>query len=196
MIVVGDKNEKVGRVVLQKDHTELALQIARGFGNETFAAPAPREHMEFLALHHDRGWDEIDENIGRNPDTGLPYGLVQTPMDQLLASGPRSAEFNTQFHPYCGVLSSMHIWGLFNGRYGLSDKIVVDLLEGEVRKQADLMLDGELARQEQLKAILEKDPMFSELIQEPKLMQNYKLLQFFDTCVVLAGRRCAVTKMD
>lgn len=181
MIVTGLESQSAGRVVLQKDHENLAWQIAKNFGNEVFASPEPKDFMEYLALNHDRGWDEIDQGIGRNPDTKLPYHLVQTPMADLLESGPRSVEFNTNFHPYCGLLASMHVWGLFNGRYGLSDKVVVDMLQGQQRLDADRMLDGELDRQEMLKEELACSPVFRKLIKKPKLMQNYKLLQFFDT---------------
>jgi len=43
------------------------------------------------------------------------------------------------------------------------------------------MLDGELARQERLKAKLTRDPATRGWVEEKHLMQNYKQLQFFDT---------------
>ena len=167
--------------MLQADHARLVHQIALCFGNDDFAAPKPHAEMMFLALNHDRGWDEVDACIQRNPDTSLPYSLVQTPMDELLGSSRRSADFNTKHHAYSGLLCSMHVWGLFNGRYGLSDKVVVDMLQGEMKVNADAMLNGELDRQATLKAELGGHSDFSEYLREPVLMQNYKALQFWDT---------------
>lgn len=181
MIVTEAPGQGVGHVVFQKDHTDLALQLARAFGNQAFQPLAPRELLEFLAQNHDRGWDEVDERIERNPKTGLPYGLVSTPLSELLATGPRSIDFNARHHPYCWLLSCMHVWGLFNGRYGMSDKIVVDMLQGEAKAQADAMLAEVRQRELELRAGLEADPKLRAYVAADKLMQNYKLLQLFDT---------------
>jgi hypothetical protein len=181
VIVTEAPGKGVGHVVLQKDHTDLALQLARAFGNQSFQPLAPRALLEFLALNHDRGWDEVDERIQRNPKTGLPYSLVNTPLAELLATGPRSIDFNARHHPYCGLLACMHIWGLFNGRYGMSDKIVVDMLQGEAKLAADAMLAEVRQREAELRARLEADPEFRAYVAPDKLMQSYKLLQLFDT---------------
>lgn len=181
MIVSSKASQEIGHVVLQSDHAQLASQFALAFGNDQFEAPSPAELMQFLVLHHDRGWDETDAQIGRNPKTRLPYSLVQTPLGELLTSGPRSVAFNRQHHPYCGLLCAMHVWGLFNGRYGLSDKIVVQMLEGEARARVELMLGTIRAEEAELRAQLATDPTMRPFLEEKKLMQNYKLLQLFDT---------------
>lgn len=184
-----DKPQGRGRVVLQKDHADLASQLARAFGNEQFAPLEPRAQMEFLALNHDRGWDDADAAMGRNPLTGLPFSLVNTPIDALLATGPRSIAYNAEQHPYCGLLAAMHVWGLFHGRYGLSDKIVVDRLSGEAKVKADAMLLGVKEQQQQLAAWCHDDPYFRRFVAPEKLMQNYKLLQFFDTLSLYFNER-------
>lgn len=181
MIVTHHVNEAFGRVVLQKDHSDLAAALAQRFGNGRFSPLEPRELMEYLVQSHDRGWDSVDERIERDPKTGLPYHLVQTPLDFLLETGPASVRYNAAVHPYAALLVSMHAWGLFNGRYGLSDKVVVDMLKGESREKADRMLDGLLMLQRELRAQCEKDEYIKPFLVEKKLMQNYKLLQFFDT---------------
>jgi hypothetical protein len=75
----------------------------------------------------------------------------------------------------------MHTYGLFNGRYGLSDFIFIDKISHEHKASADAMLAYELARQARLKADLEKDSTSQAWIEEKALLNNYKLLQFFDT---------------
>lgn len=181
MIVSSKTAPGRGHVVLQSDHAHLASQFAQAFGNEQFEALSPSALMQFLVLHHDRGWDETDATIGRNPSTGLPYSLVQTPLDELLLSGPRSVAYNRRHHPYCGLLCAMHVWGLFNGRYGLSDKIVMNLLSGEAKQKAEAMLAGVLQSQEELSSELARDPAMAAFMLPAKLMQNYKALQLFDT---------------
>lgn len=181
MIVSSHASPKTGSVILQRDHAELASQLALAFGNDVFEAMEPYDLMQFLVLNHDRGWDETDARIGRNPNTGLPYSLVNTPLDELLTSGPRSVDFNSRHHPYCGLLCSMHIWGLFNGRYGLSDKIVVDKLAGDARVKVEAMLQTILAKRDALTLALNQDVVMRPYLAHDKLMQNYKLLQLFDT---------------
>jgi hypothetical protein len=75
----------------------------------------------------------------------------------------------------------MHTYGLYHGRYGLSDKIYIDTLSADVRLQIDAMLAGELSRQARLKATLRLDPITADWADEPFLFHYYKLLQFFDT---------------
>ena len=181
MIVSQNLIKSRGQVILQKNHADLAAQLCLAFGNQEFAPLEPKELMEFVALNHDRGWDDADAVMGRNPLTGLPFSLVNTPVDLLLATGPRSIAYNAEHHPYCGLLAAMHVWGLFHGRYGLSNKIVVDLLKGEAKAKADAMLKGVQEQLQQLTTWCQADAVFSRFVAPEKVMQNYKLLQFFDT---------------
>lgn len=168
-------------VVLMRDHTKFAGQMARAFGNDAFEALAPREEMLFIVNHHDSGWAAWDESPKLDPETALPYNLSRTPMDDLLRTSTGSPDFNEAHHPYCGLVSSMHSWGLYNGRYGLSKHKVIDAIPPAARPKAQAMLDGELARQERLRKQLAKDPQASAWVEMSHLMQNYKQLQFFDT---------------
>jgi len=78
-------------------------------------------------------------------------------------------------------MSSMHSWGLYNGRYGMSDKVLLNDLAADNRSLAEPMLDGERARQQRLRAQLAADPATAPWVEESHLFQNYKQLQFFDT---------------
>ena len=181
MIVQRRTGDGPARGVAMTDHLGLADQFAEAFGNEMFEAPGPSSLFRFAVAHHDQGWSEVDQRIPLDDKTGLPCNLLQTPIDDMLASGPASAAFNEAYHPWCGLLVSMHVFGLYNGRYGLSDKIVVEALPEAVRPRFDDMLADEVARQERLKATLGKDPEFADSIEPEALFQCYRLLQFFDT---------------
>ena len=116
-----------------------------------------------------------------DPGTGLPYNLVETPIPIIMLSSARSPEHNEGHHPYCGLIDSMHIWGLYNGRYGFSDKVLLDSIPDEHRAMVDSMLKVELQRQDRLKAKLAQDPETAPWVEEQRLFANYKRLQLFDT---------------
>ena len=168
-------------VIKQVDHAVTSGQFARAFGNEQFAELAPKSLMEYVVTHHDDGWKEVDEDPGLDAKTRLPNHLTQTPTLILAHTSATTPQRNEDHHPYCGIISSMHSWGLYNGRYGLSDKIYIDMISSDYRAKVDAMLQGELDRQQRLKDSLADNTEFTPLIAENVLFHNYKLLQFFDT---------------
>ncbi len=181
MIVQSSPEGQPHFVIEQIDHARSCGQLARAFGNADFLPPEPRDLVIYLVDHHDEGWIPIDARCELSPITGLPNHLTQTPIPYLIQTSKGSPDFNENHHPYCGLLSSMHTYGLFNGRYGLSDFVFIDNIPAEHRAIADAMLADELARQERLKTILSADSATKAWIDEGALLRNYKLLQFFDT---------------
>ena len=168
-------------VTEQLEHTRFAGRFAAAWGNADFAPLAPKELMEHLVTHHDDGWDVVDACIGRDPETGLPWNLVETPLPDVVKAGSRGPDLLEAHHPYSGLLSSMHSYGLYHGRYGLSDKVFMKMIAAEHKPAAEDMLVRELGRQSRLKAKLAADAAFAALVEERALFSNYKLLQFFDT---------------
>jgi hypothetical protein len=170
-----------------REHTAMCAQMARAFGNDRFAAPAPFDEVVYVVDNHDRGWDEYDSNPSLDPATRLPYIMVRTPTPDVVKTNRGSPDFNEAHHPYCGLLSSMHTWGLYNGRYGFSQFVVRDEKTTSIevanpnRTLVDAMLAYEEARQQRLKTTLAESPATREWVKEPHLFQNYKHLQFFDT---------------
>lgn len=181
MIVQSASPGQPSFVITMDQHTTLAGALARAFGNERFESVEPRSEMLYVIDHHDAGWRELDAQTLRNPKTGLPYHLVETPFARILETSAASPAFNSRHHPFCGLISSMHSWGLYNGRYGMSEKVLLDALADENRSGADKMLRGEETRQDALKKMLEADPRTAPWIEEARLLQCYKQLQFFDT---------------
>jgi len=141
-----------------------------------------------VTSNHDAGWVEFDRDPITDQKTGLPYNLIETPVEHIAVTSRKSPEFNEKHHPYCGLMSSMHSWGLYNGRYGLSQLVLIDKIPAADRPIADRMLAGEIDRQKRLKSQVAKIPEGASWIEEKQLFQNYKQLQFFDTLALYFNR--------
>lgn len=174
--------------VMMYEHTALSAQFARAFGNDRFEALSPFDLMVYVVAHHDAGWAEFDRDPATDAKTGLPYNLIETPAQYITVTSRLSPEFNQRHHPYCGLMSSMHSWGLYNGRYGLSKIVLIDNIPLSERPLATSMLDGELARQQRLKEEIGKDRSLSGWLDEERMFQNYKQLQFVDTLALYFNR--------
>lgn len=174
--------------VMMHEHTALCAQFARAFGNDRFESLSPLDLMIYVIGHHDAGWTEFDRDPVTDEKTGLPYNLVETPAEFITVTSRLSPDFNERQHPYCGLISSMHSWGLYNGRYGLSNLVLIDKIPQQDRPLATRMLDGELARQKRLKEEIGNDSRASGWLDEKKIFQNYKQLQFIDTLALYFNR--------
>jgi Protein of unknown function (DUF3891) len=174
--------------IMMYEHTALSHQFARAFGNDRFQGAEPNDLMFHVVLHHDAGWAEFDRDPVMDQATGLPYNLVDTPAEYITVTSRGSPEFNQRQHPFCGLISSMHSWGLYNGRYGLSSMVLIDKIPPDDRPLVQRMLDGEIDRQKRLKAELAQDPKTSAWIEDKRLFQSYKQLQFFDTLALYFNR--------
>jgi len=174
--------------IMMYEHTALAHQFARAFGNEQFEPAQPADLMCHVTLHHDAGWFEFDRDPATDLHTGLPYNLVDTPAGHITVTSRRSPDYNERQHPFCGLISSMHSWGLYNGRYGLSSMVLIDKIPAQDKPLAQRMLDDELDRQERLKGELAKDGATAAWIEKARLFQSYKQLQFFDTLALYFNR--------
>lgn len=166
-------------VIAMHQHTAFAGSLAANFGNDTFAGLAPAEPMQYIVDHHDAGWADLDAGAPQNPATGLPYNLTATPLPQIIGTSAGSPEFNEAHHPFSGIISSMHTYGLYCGRYGLSDKIFLDVIPDDLRPEVEAMLEAEEGRQLRLKQQLAtSDPDHAG---DDFIFHAYKQLQFFDT---------------
>ncbi|MFQ5534613.1 MAG: DUF3891 family protein [Sphingomonadales bacterium] len=183
-------------VVMMRDHTELAAQFARAFGNDDFEPVEPGSVVIDLVVHHDQGWAEWDAAPRIDPDTRLPYSLSRTPIDVVLKTNVASPDFNERRHPYAGLLSSMHVCGLYNGRFGLTGPALLDRVSAEARPGVNAMLEAEGTRQKRLRAGLSTDPETMPWVRAPHLFQNYKQLQFFDTLALYFNMRHEGERQD
>jgi hypothetical protein len=181
MIIQSAKESTPHFVIEQVDHCRMSGQLAENFGNANFSSPVPHDLLTYIVAHHDEGWESVDALREQSPTTGLPHHLTQTPLPYLVKTSKASPDFNEAYHAFCGLLSSMHTYGLFNGRYGLSDFIFIDKIAPENKGMVTDMLNAELDRQARLKGELSSQAESAAWMEEAALMNNYKLLQFFDT---------------
>ena len=182
MIVQNAPEGRPRFVITMAQHTAFAGKLARHFGNDQFAPLDPREPLEFIVANHDRGWDDVDGRAPQDPASGLPYNLPATPLEEIVVTSAGSPEYNEKHHPLSGLISSMHSYGLYHGRYGLApDKLFIDRVPGELRPRVDAMLQAELGRQKRLRAELGGDPATEAWATEEVVFCAYKQLQFFDT---------------
>ncbi len=172
------------RAITMFDHAALSGQIARAFGNDRFEQPSPLDLVVYAISNHDAGWVAFDRDPATDPQTGLPYTVFGTPAPLILPTSKGSPDYNQRHHPYSGLLSSMHTWGIYNGRYGLTTAGRLNRISPDDKPAVDAMLAGELARQDELKAELAKSAETAAWIEEGRLFQNYKLLQFCDLLAI------------
>lgn len=179
------------------EHNDLCGLFVRAFGNGRFEKPIPWELTVYAIAHHDRGWDEFDARPVLDPKSGLPTGVGGARGPGGAETTRRSPTFNEARHAYCGLLASMHTWGLYHDRYGYSEfrtrkgGAVSIPIGADVATETNAILDGEIRRQERLKAVLAEDPETHGWIAEDRLFANYKLLQFCDTLALYFNLRHA-----
>jgi hypothetical protein len=188
MIIQTAPSQMPRLAIMMYEHNALCLQFAHAFGNERFDALSPSELMIYVIAHHDAGWFDFDRDPKIDPNTELPYNLSETPFEFITITSKLSPDFNQRLHPYCGLISSMHSWGLYNGRYGISHLVLLDKVPPKDRELTDKMLNGELERQTRLKEALAEDSAYSAWSERNKVFQNYKLLQFIDTLALYFNR--------
>ena len=182
-------------VSLMAEHNELCEQFARGFGNDQFEKPDPFEETVYVIGHHDRGWDKFDASPVLDPVSGFPTGVGGAKGPGGAATTKLSPDFNQARHDYCGLLASMHTWGLYHARYGFSDFRVRQggstsvPIAKEMADETNAILADEIARQDALKAKLAADSATASWVVEDNLFRNYKLLQFCDTLALYFNLR-------
>jgi hypothetical protein len=88
----------------------------------------------------------------------------------------------------------MHSWGCTAADIGLSKLVLLDKITPTDRPVVDKMLNGEIERQKRLKSELASNPQTSGWLDERKIFQNYKQLQFIDTLALYFNRIHAVER--
>jgi hypothetical protein len=184
------------RAITMFDHAALSGQIARAFGNDRFEAPAPLDLVVYAIANHDAGWTTFDRDPATDPQTGLPYTVFAMPAPLILPTSRGSPDYNQRHHPYSGLLSSMHTWGIYNGRYGFTTAGRLNRISPDDKPAVDAMLTVELSRQNALKAELATSPETAAWIEEGRLFQNYKLLQFCDLMAIYFNTQHAAARAE
>jgi len=181
MIVQSEAADGSHFVLTMEQHTATGAVLAEHFGGTSlFDRPEPRDLFVELVAEHDRGWVPIDEKADRDPSTDLPWSVFDAPLAHSLAAGVGTIDYNEGRHPFRGLLSSMHISGIHNGRFGLTEANPVDHLTDEDLELLAAFLDSEQLRRDRLTEDLAADSQTAAWVTSDVLMKCYKALQFFD----------------
>lgn len=184
-MIVQKAAEGAPRFVMTLDaHQALAADLSLSFGNERFEPLNPEGPMLLVTRHHDDGWAGEDADPAIDPSTGLPFSLNEVPWPRLLAIAPASVDANEALHPYAGLVASMHVYGLYHDRYGLTPESAMGCVPPEHRAAAARMLSREEERQHRLTVALRADPEMAHLVEPDALFCNYFRLQLFDRLAV------------
>jgi hypothetical protein len=181
VIIHKPKGEESETLVVTHDfHLNLASQFSTRWGNHVFATPDPWFILNYMARNHDLGWQEFDRDPGIDPENGWPYNVVTIPPGDAASIHRRNVARNYRFHPYAGVLSTMHIMGFFTSRLGMCDFVTInDYADKHPDYVRPLVAECE-ANLERWKAEVASDPDTAEWVEEDRLWTNYRLLQVFD----------------
>ncbi|MGF1473821.1 MAG: DUF3891 family protein [Rubrobacteraceae bacterium] len=91
-------------LVRQHDHGKISGEFGRHWGEEI----APLEPTLFAIANHDLGWQELDDEVRFNPDTGEPYSFIDYPLEPKLAAYEHGLDQAEAREPYAAYLCSRH----------------------------------------------------------------------------------------
>ena len=103
-------------LITQQAHAWVSGQLARAWGNDRFAPPAPRDEVCLAAEQHDLGMASFDLDPPVDPDTGLPPSFMDMPLDvhlEIWTEAPRRMLVQDR---YAAVLVALHGIALYERR--------------------------------------------------------------------------------
>ena len=167
-------------VVRQTDHAILAGFFARELGNENVARPEPNDSFRLAVAEHDNGWTEWELNPQIDFATFGPYTFMSIPTAEHIELYKRGIERIVQADPYAGLLTTMHVAGLYDRARatmpGFSAKYVRST---ETQIVAEFIQRLRL-QQLRLKVDLRSDPMRRSFAEEKSLQSNLQRLDALD----------------
>jgi hypothetical protein len=167
-------------LIRQTDHAVLAGDLARHWGNAGFAAPSPRDPVLFAAERHDDGWLIWEAAPRVDPATRRPHQFTSLPIAEHVGFYRTGIERVMARDSYAGLLTIMHLAGLYQMRYG-TDRHTQPRTLPEDQERLKRRFVAELSEQQQaLRQDLPRQGVPEAWLEEQCLWVNYKLLQVFD----------------
>jgi hypothetical protein len=178
-------------LVTHPDHAHLAGEVAKYWGNDSFASPEPREHVLRGISCHDDGWRARDAQpvitrLGTPAAfsvelVGKYSAFEDIDLPAYLAVRREAVELMAKLDPYAAILISMHTYNLLSER---ADRSTI--------REAELpVLDAFLAEQLSLQAAL-RDQLIAEdklppaHLEHSSLHRHFQLLQACDNLSLLS----------
>lgn len=154
-------------LIRQTEHARICGDMARAWGSDDFAAPAPPPAVALAAAEHDNGWTEWEDTPLLNPRTHQPYRYGDIPIDEHLPIYRRGIARAIAMDPYAGLLVSLH-----------GSRLYSDFRAGQ--PGADAMLAEQRDQQERLRAELKDDPDYAPYVGDRELGINSDLIFGWD----------------
>jgi Protein of unknown function (DUF3891) len=172
MIIPPDQPHHRTLTISQTSHSWISGQLARAWGNQTFAGFNPFEPICYAAEQHDIGFLKWENEPTLNLATGLPYTFEEIP-ESLHLDIWRTGIY--QLRPVCSYASlivSLHFSGLcerFHRRQNVSPQC-----------EASQFLREQSEYQEHTRDILSRDPLFAKAIAPDILSYHRDLIAVWD----------------
>ena len=173
MLLRGHDGEVIA--ITQPAHAWLSGLMARDWGNEHFAAPAPRFDVCLAAGLHDIGWLGWEEATHFDPATGLPRVFADVPAEEHTVLWSRGVRHVNAYSTYAALLVSTH-----------GDTIYEKTFDASTARPAAAaavraFLDEQHAFQRDAVARLRRDPRWLVPTSDDHLRGHKRLLAAVDT---------------
>lgn len=115
-------------LIRQHEHGQISGEFARHWEVET----TPQRPTLFAITNHDVGWQELDDEVRFNPDTGEPYSFTDYPLEPKLRAYKHGLNQLEVQEPYAAYLCSMHYSSFVRGS---SEPAAADFKEREAGRR-------------------------------------------------------------
>jgi hypothetical protein len=173
------------------DHAALAGEFARHWKNEQFAPPEPFAHILDATSRHDDSWKAPDARPQLTPEmspsafseelVGSYDAFEEIDLRSYLQVRGHATEATALRDPYSAILVSMHTVNLLTVQADLTT------LSDEDRAFHQAFIDGQIARQAELKSALKLQPDIAPLTTSEQLSKGFKFLQACDSFSLYVG---------
>ncbi len=167
-------------LIRQTDHAAVAGVFAEHWGNADFVRPSPRDALITAAVHHDDGWLLWEAAPRIDPSTRRPYQFTAMPITEHISFYRAGIERVLHHTPYAGLLTVMHLAGLYQMRFGSDRSMPAKTLSADEERVQRQFLDELAGQQESLRRELPRHGVPASWLDERRLWCNYKLLQIYD----------------
>jgi uncharacterized protein DUF3891 len=167
-------------LIRQTDHAAVAGVFAEHWGNTDFALPSPRDPVIVAAIHHDDGWLLWETAPRIDPSTRRPYQFTAMPLAEHIGFYRAGIEQVLTLEPYAGLLTLMHLAGLYQMRFNTDRHMQPKKLSRDEERMQRQFLDELHQQQESLLRELPQRGVPASWLEERRLWCNYKLLQMYD----------------
>jgi hypothetical protein len=167
-------------LIRQTDHAALAGVLAEHWDNDDFVTPQPRDPVIAAARHHDDGWILWEKAPRIDPATRRPYQFTAMPIAEHVGFYRAGIEQVLARDPYAGLLTVMHLAGLYQMRFGTDRHMPAKSLSQDEERTQRRFLEELHTQQETLRRQLPEQGIPTAWLEERRLWCNYKLLQVYD----------------